>query len=110
MYATYKIGDPAIIFPVELHSETAKEVHNLVRQQLKIPKVEKEIQSTIEHNSMIKTSVIKELEPLCPSINKRFQIGIHIGSQTGISDPVDINNDGAFNLDITFNNASKPTD
>lgn len=36
MYVTYEVGDPAIIFPVELDSGTAKVIHDLVLQRIEV--------------------------------------------------------------------------
>jgi hypothetical protein len=105
MYVTYEVGDPAIIFPVELDSGIAKVIHDLVLQRIKVPIDVAALQSSIEQNSAVIGAVISELQPHCPSISRRFQIGIHSG-QTGISDLVDIKDNGTFSLDIKLDEPS----
>jgi len=106
MYATYEVGNPAVIFPVELDSRTAHEIHDLVVKRIKVPTGVTDLQSSIEQNSTLIGTVISELQPSCPSISRRFQIGIHSGGQTGISGLVDIKNDGTFSLDIKLDGPS----
>jgi len=100
IYATYEVGNPAIIFPVELNSRIADEIHDLVLERIKVPTGVADLQSSIEQNSTLIGTVISELQPSCRSISRCFQIGIHSGGQTGISDLVDIRNDGTFSLNI----------
>lgn len=106
MYVTYEVGDPAIIFPVELDSGITKVIHDLVLQRIKVPTDVAELQSSIEQNSTVIGAVISELQPHCPSISRRFQIGIHSGGQTGVSDLVDIKDDGTFSLNIKLDGPS----
>jgi hypothetical protein len=106
MYATYEVGDPAIVFPVELDSRMADEVRDLVLKRIKVPTGVADLQSSIEQNSTLIGTVISELQPSCPSISRRFQIGIHSGGQTGISNLVDIKNDGTFSLNIKLDDPS----
>ena len=106
MYVTYEVGDPAIIFPVELDSGTAKVIHDLVMQRIKVPTDAAELQPSIERNSTVIGGVISELQQHCPSISRRFQIGIHSGGQTGVSDLVDIKDDGTISLNIKLDSPS----
>ena len=106
MYVTYEAGDPAIIFPVELDSGIVKVIHDLVLKRIKVPTDVAELQSSIEQNSTVIGAVISELQPYCPSISRRFQIGIHSGGQTGVSDLVDIKDDGKFSLNIKLDGPS----
>jgi hypothetical protein len=106
MHVTYEVGDPAIIFPVELDSGTAQVIHDLVLQKIRVPTHAAELQSSIEQNSTVIGSVISELQLHCPSISRRFQIGIHAGGQTGISGLIDIRDDGTFSLNIKLDGPS----
>jgi len=106
MYATYAVGNPAIISPIELASEIANEIHHLLLKRIKVPTGVVDLQSSIEQNSTLIGTVISELQRSCPSISRRFQIGIHIGGQTGISELVDIKNDGTFGLNIKLDGPS----
>lgn len=106
MYATYEVGNPAIIFPVELDSQSAHEIHDLVVKRVKVPTGVADVQTSVEQNSALVGTVISELQPSCPSIGRRFQIGIHSGGQTGISSLVDIKDNGTFSLDIKLDGPS----
>lgn len=106
MHATYEVGDPAIIFPVELDSRMADKIHDLVLRGVNVPTSVADLQSSIEQNSALIGTVISGLQPSCPSISGRFQIGIHSGGQTGISNLVGIGEDGAFTLDIKLDGPS----
>ena len=104
MYVTYEIGSPEIIFPVELDPETAKTIYKPILQRIKVPSDSSELQSSIEQNSVIIGAVINALQPHCPSISRRFQVGIHSGGQVGISDLTDIQANGTFSLNIKLEN------
>ena len=106
MYVTYEVGNPAIIFPVELNSGIAIAVNDSTQKRIKVPTDVADVQSSIEQNAAVIGAVISELQPHCLSISKRFQIGIHSGAQTGISDFVDIGDDGTFSLDIKLDSPS----
>jgi hypothetical protein len=106
MYVTYEVGDPAIIFPLELDSGIAKVIYDLVQQKIRVPTDAAELQSSIEQSSTVIGLIISELQPHCPSISRRFQIGIQTGGQTGISDLVDIRDDGTFSLNIRLDSPS----
>lgn len=106
MYVTYEVGNPAIIFPVELDPGITKAIHDSVLKRIKVPTDVADVQSSIEWNSTVIGTIISELQPYCSSISKRFQIGIHSSGQTGISDLVDIKNDGTFSLNIKLDGPS----
>ncbi len=104
MYVTYEVGSPEIIFPVELDPETTKAIYEPILQRIKVPSDSSELQSSIEQNSVIIGAVINALQPHCPSISRRFQVGIHSGGQVGISDLTDIQANGTFSLNIKLEN------
>ena len=104
MYVTYEVGSPEIIFPVELDPETAKAIYEPILQRIKVPSDSSELQSSIEQNSVIIGAVINALQPHCPSISRRFQVGIHSGGQVGISDLTDIQANGTFSINIKLEN------
>jgi len=104
MYATYEVGSPEIIFPVELDPETAKAIYDPILQRIKVPTDSSKLQSSIEQNSTAIGAVISALQPHCPSISRRLQVGIHSGGQVGISDLIDIQGDGTFSLNIKLDN------
>jgi hypothetical protein len=106
-HVIYGEGDPAIIFPVELGSETTKVLRDSVLNRIRIPKDSTELQASIEQNSAVVATLISALEPQCPSISKRMQLGIHRGGQTGISDIIDIPRDGTFSLSIKMTGPSQ---
>jgi hypothetical protein len=99
-HAIYEVGEPAIIFPVELDQETATVIYDSILQSIKVPTASSELQSSIAQNSTVIGAVISALQPHCPSISRRFQVGIHSGGQIGVSDLIDIHDDGTFSLDI----------
>lgn len=103
-YVTYEVGSPEIIFPVELDPETTKAIYEPILQRIKVPSDSSELQSSIEQNSVIIGAVINALQPHCPSISRRFQVGIHSGGQVGISDLTDIQANGTFSLNIKLEN------
>ena len=105
-HVTYGEGDPAIIFPVELDSETAHVIRDSMLNRIKIPKDSTEFQVSIAQNSAAIAELICALQPHCPSINRRIQVGIHRSGQTGISDIIDIPRDGTFNLSIKLTGPS----
>jgi hypothetical protein len=86
-------GDPAIIYPSELIDQEVKIVRSIV-DKIDIPKDQSEIQSSIQQNVVKVVALIKILVPLCQSISNRFQIGIHMNGQMGISEIVDIPDEG----------------
>ncbi len=104
MYATYEVGQPAIIFPLELDREKVDAIYNPVIQEIEVPDNTSELQSSIAQNSRIIAALINVLQPLCPSISNRFQIGIHMGGQTGVSDLIDIQDNETFSLNIKLEN------
>lgn len=105
MYLTYEVGKPEIIFPVELEPGTADAIYDSILQGIKLPTDSSEIQSSIEQNSRVIVALIRALQPHCPSISRRFQVGIHSGGQVGISDLIDIQDDGTFCLSIKLENS-----
>lgn len=106
MYAIHEVGNPAIILPVELASEIADGIQDLVLKGINVPTGVADLQSSIEQNSILIGTVVSELQASCPSISKRFQIGIHSGGQTGISELIDIRNDGTFSLSVKLGDPS----
>lgn len=96
--ALYRIGLPAIIYPVELDRTTVDSINEPILKSIKIPVNSSEVQISLEHNFSIIVGLITTLQPLCPSISRRFQIGIQYGNQMGISELTDIQNDAKFNL------------
>lgn len=104
MYVTYEVGNPEIIFPVELDPETAQAIYDLILQRIKVPVDSSELQSSIEQNSRVIGVAINALQPHCPSISKLFQVGIHCGGQAVISDLIDIKDDGTFSINIKLEN------
>jgi len=105
MYATYEVGKPAIIFPVELDREKVEAIYDPILQRIGVPADSSELESSIEQNSRIIGAVINALEPHCLSISRRFQIGIHMGGQVGVSDLIDIQDNGTFSLSIKLENS-----
>jgi len=106
-HVTYGEGDPAIIFPVELGSETAQVIRDSMLNRIKIPKDSAELQASIAQNSAAIAELIGALQPHCPSVSRRIQVGIHSGGQTGISDIIDIPRDGTFSLSIKLTGPSR---
>jgi hypothetical protein len=101
MYATYEVGKPAIIFPVELDPETVDRMHDVVLREVKMPNQLSELESSVQHNSAVIAQVVRVLQPHCPSISRRFQVGVHrFDGQTGLSGLADIQSDGTFSLSI----------
>ncbi len=96
----YEVGKPAIIYPVELECEKVEAIHDPILQEIKVPTDSSELQSSIERNTAVIAAVINALQPHCPSISRRFQVGIHSGGQLDISDLTDIQADGTFSLSI----------
>jgi hypothetical protein len=103
-YVTYEVGYPEIILPVELDHETAEAIYDPILQQIKVPGDSSELQSSIDQNIAVIGALINALQPHCPSISRRFQVGIHSGGQVGISDLTDIQDDGTFGLNIKLEN------
>lgn len=99
-FGIYEVGKPAIIFPVELDREKVEAIYDPILQKIKIPADSSELQSSVERNTAVIAAVINALQPHCPSISRRFQVGIHSGGQLGISDLTDIQEDGTFSLSI----------
>ena len=99
-FGIYEVGKPAIIFPVELDREKVEAICDPILQKIKVPADSSELQSSVERNTAIIAAVINALQPHCPSISRRFQVGIHSGGQLGISDLTDIQEDGTFSLSI----------
>lgn len=106
MYLTYEVGKPEIIFPVELATKTVEAIYDSILQLIKVPIDSSEIQASIQQNINIIAILIKELQPQCASISKRFQVGIHSGGQMGISNLIDIQDDETFSVNITLNDLS----
>jgi len=106
-HVTYGEGDPAIIFPVELGSETTQVIRDSMLNRITIPKDSTELQASIAQNSAAIAELIAALQPHCPSISRRIQVGIHSGGQTGISDIIDIPRDGTFSLSIKMTGPSR---
>ena len=105
MYVTYEVGRPEVIFPVELDTDTAEAIYDLILPKIKVPADSSELDSSVNQNSAVIVQLIYALQPHCPSISRRFQVGIHsIGGQTGISGLTDIQGDGSFSLNIKFEN------
>jgi len=104
MYVTYEVGYPEIILPVELDYETAEAIYDPILQRIKVPGDSSELQSSIDQNIAVIGALINALQPHCPSISRRFQVGIHSGGQVGISDLTDIQDDGTFSLSIKLEN------
>ncbi|GAI77065.1 unnamed protein product [marine sediment metagenome] len=104
-YVLYGVGDPAIIYPSELSHEEVDDIHPNILSRIVIPNNQSEIQSSIQHNATIIAALILALSPRCRSISNRFQIGIHMNGQRGVSKITDIQIDGKFELNITFDNS-----
>ena len=109
MYVTYEVGNPEIIFPVELNHETTEAIYDPILQRIKVPVDSSEVQDSIDQNIAVIGALINALQPYCPSISRRFQVGIHSGGQVGISDLTDIQDDGTFSLNIKLENL-EPSD
>ena len=105
-HAIYEVGKPATILPMELDQETATAIYDSTLQRIKVPTNSSELQSSIVQNSTVIGAVISALQPHCPSISRRFQVGIHSGGQMGVSDLIDIHDDGTFSLDIRLEDPS----
>jgi len=105
-HAVYEVGEPAIIFPVELDQETATVVCDSILQGIKLPTDLSELQSSIAQNSAVIGAVVNALQPYCPSISRRFQVGIHSGGRAGISNLIDIHDDGILSFDIRLDDGS----
>ena len=99
-YLLYGVGDPAIIYPSEITHEEVDNIHPNILSKIVIPNNQSEIQSSIQHNTTIIAALILALSPLCRSISNRFQIGIHMNGQIGISQITDIQVDGKFELTL----------
>ena len=106
-HVTYGEGDPAIIFPVELGPETAQVIRDSMLNRIKIPKDSAELQTSIAQNSAAIAELIGALQPHCPSVSRRIQVGIHTGGQTGISNIIDIPRDGTLSLSIKLTRPSR---
>ena len=70
-----------------------------------IPTNASEVQSSIQQNSTTIVALFCALHPHCPSISSRFQIGIHMNGQAGVSDLLDIQDNGTFSLSIKLDNS-----
>lgn len=90
-YATYEVGKPIIIYPMELNRSTVDAIHPVILKKLVMPADDSEFQKTVERNVSVIGELIKALQPVCPSISNRLQFGIHKGSQKGISGLLDLN-------------------
>ena len=91
MYATFEVGKPAIIYPVELERSAVDAIHSDILKNLVIPADDSEFQKTVDRNVSVIGALIRALQPHCPSISNRLQFGIHKGSQTGISSLLNLN-------------------
>jgi len=101
----YEIGKPAIIFPVELDREKVEAICDPILRRIGAPADSSELESSFEQNSRVIGAVINALQPHCPSISRRFQIGIHMGGRVGVSDLIDIQDNGTFSLNIKLENS-----
>ena len=90
-YATYEVGKPAIIYPIELDRLTVDAIHSVILKKLVTPADDSEFQKTVDRNVSVIGDLIRALQPRCPSISNRLQFGIHKGSQKGISSLLDLN-------------------
>ena len=101
-FVLYGAGDPAIIYPSELNEQEVKIVRPIV-DKIDIPKDQSAIQSSIQQNIAKVVTLIKILFPICQSISNRFQIGIHMNGQMGISEIVDIPDESqVYNFNIAL--------
>lgn len=99
-YVLYGVGDPVIIYPSELTHEEVDNIHPNILSKIAIPNNQSEIQSSIQHNTTIIAALILALSPLCRSISNRFQIGVHMNGQIGVSQITDIQVNGKFELTL----------
>jgi hypothetical protein len=102
----YDVGRPGIIFPIEINSTEAESMYDFISKEMMLPTNSDELQASISRNATIIAAMVMGLQPNCPSISRRFQIGIHSNGQIGISDMIDIKEDGTFNFDIKFESIS----
>jgi hypothetical protein len=91
LYATYEVGKPVIIYPIELERSTVDVIHSAILKKLVLPRDDSEFQMTVDRNLSVVGALIRTLQPCCPSISNRLQFGIHKGSQKGISSLLDLN-------------------
>lgn len=103
-FGIYEVGKPAIIFPVELDREKVEAICDPILQKIKVPADSSELQSSIDQNIAVISALINTLQPHCPSISRRFQVGIHSAGQMGIPDLTDIQANGTFSLNIKLEN------
>ncbi|MFH0941677.1 MAG: hypothetical protein V1823_01455 [Chloroflexota bacterium] len=102
-FVFYGPGDPAIIYPSELNKQLVETIHPTIIEKIVIPSDQSEIQSTIQQNIVKIMALIKALFPYCQSISNRFQVGIHMNGQMGISGMLDIPDESqnfSFNLKL----------
>lgn len=96
----YPIGEPAVIFPVELDKEAVEGLWETFIGRIHVPADDTEVQKSIEQNLKLIARLVFLLQPHCISISRRLQVGIHMDSQAKISEMIDIKDDGSFSLNM----------
>ena len=89
--AFYEVGQPGIIYPIELDRSTVDSISSVILRGVVIPTDDSQFQRTVDQNVSVIGATVRALQPRCPSISNRLQFGIHKGSQKGISSLVDLN-------------------
>lgn len=98
----YAKGDPCIVFPPEVPRDAADSITAEIKRSVKLPSELEPFDDNLGKNCSVIAVLIKSLQPYCPSISKRFQIGVHISEKTAISDIIDIPEDKPFQIHLNF--------